>query len=54
MTCFMPIIILYYPLMLFGQNTSKEGLLSPMVSLWIGNLLLAVLACFALPPVMKH
>jgi len=53
-TCFMPIILLYYPLMLLGVNTSKEGLLSPVVSLWVGNFLLAVLAGFALPPVMKH
>jgi lipopolysaccharide export system permease protein len=60
-TCFVPIIIVYYPLMLFGQNTSKEGLLvpimgsfSPIVSLWIGNVLLAVMAGFVLPPVMKH
>ncbi len=27
MTCFMPIILIYYPLMLFGVNTSKEGLI---------------------------
>ena len=60
-TCFMPIILLYYPLMLLGVNTSKEGLLtdhfgsmSPVVSLWVGNVLLAVLAGFALPPVIKH
>ncbi len=53
-TCFMPIIILYYPLMLFGVNISKEGLLPPWQALWMGNLLLAVLAGFALPPVVKH
>ena len=29
MTCFLPIIGLYYPLMLFGTNLSKEGLLAP-------------------------
>jgi lipopolysaccharide export system permease protein len=53
-TCFMPIILLYYPLMLLGVNISKEGLRSPVVSLWVGNVLLAILAGFALPPVMKH
>src|SRR5262249_56793280 len=40
-TCFVPIITLYYPLMLFGVNMSKEGLklgmLAPYYSLWIGN-----------------
>jgi len=54
MTCFMPIILIYYPLMLFGVNTSKEGLIPPVVSLWVGNVLLAVLSGFVLPPVMKH
>lgn len=53
-TCFMPIIVLYYPLMLFGINISKEGLMPPALALWMGNLLLAVLAGLALPPVVKH
>jgi lipopolysaccharide export system permease protein len=54
MTCFMPIIGLYYPLMLFGTNLSKEGLLAPLYSLWIGNVLMAVLAGLVLPSVVKH
>jgi lipopolysaccharide export system permease protein len=53
-TCFLPIIGLYYPLMLFGMNQSKEGIWPPVVSLWIGNVLLAVLAGFVLPPVIRH
>jgi lipopolysaccharide export system permease protein len=53
-TCFVPIIILYYPLMLFGTNLSKEGMIAPMFALWMGNVLLAVLAGFVLPPVIKH
>jgi lipopolysaccharide export system permease protein len=54
MTCFLPIIGLYYPLMLFGTNLSKEGLLAPYYSLWIGNGLLALLAGLVLPSVVKH
>jgi lipopolysaccharide export system permease protein len=54
MTCFLPIIGLYYPLMLFGTNLSKEGILEPFYSLWIGNVLLAVLAGLVLPSVRKH
>ncbi len=54
MTCFLPIIGLYYPLMLVGTNLSKEGLLAPLYSLWIGNVLLAILAGFVLPSVVKH
>jgi lipopolysaccharide export system permease protein len=53
-TCFVPIIILYYPLMLFGTNLSKEGMIAPVLALWMGNFLLAVLAGFVLPPVIKH
>ena len=54
MTCFLPIIGLYYPLMLFGTNLSKEGLLAPHWSLWIGNAILAILAGLVLPSVVKH
>jgi lipopolysaccharide export system permease protein len=53
-TCFLPIITVYYPLMLFGVNLSKEGMMVPWLSLWIGNILLAVLAGFVLPPVLRH
>jgi lipopolysaccharide export system permease protein len=53
-TCFLPIIIVYYPLMLFGVNVSKEGMVGPLVSLWIGNAILFVAALFVLPPVMRH
>jgi lipopolysaccharide export system permease protein len=54
MTCFLPIITLYYPLMLVGVNLSKEDMMPPFVSLWIGNLILAVLAFLVLPPVIRH
>jgi len=53
-TCFVPIILLYYPLMMLGQNLGKEQVLNPLYTLWSGNLLLGILAGFALPPVIKH
>jgi lipopolysaccharide export system permease protein len=53
-TCFLPIITVYYPLMLVGQNMSKENLLAPYYSLWIGNVILAVMAGLVLPPVIRH
>ena len=53
-TCFMPIILVYYPLMLFGMNLGKEGIIPPMM-VWCGNGVLWAAAWFwALPPVMKH
>ena len=45
----MPIITLYYPLMLFGMNLGKEGTLPPIFALWIGNVLLAMLAVWIYP-----
>jgi lipopolysaccharide export system permease protein len=54
MTCFLPIIGIYYPLMLCGTNLSKEGLFGPILSLWIGNILLFIGAIFVLPSVTKH
>ncbi len=48
MTCFLPIIAIYYPLMLGGVNMSKEGQLAPYMSLWLGNLLLLAGAAFVL------
>ncbi len=57
-TCFVPIITVYYPLMLVGTNMSKEGMsiigMPPYVALWIGNVILAVLAGLVLPPVIRH
>jgi lipopolysaccharide export system permease protein len=54
MTCFLPIIGIYYPLMLCGTNLSKEGMLATIPSLWMGNILLFIGALFVLPSVTKH
>lgn len=57
MTCFVPIIILYYPLVLAGVNMGKEGVLgvwSPAI-VWLGDgVLLLLAALVAFPPVLKH
>ena len=54
MTCFMPIIVVYYPLVLMGVNLGKEGIV-PAVGVWAGNAVLGLVAgFFALPPVLKH
>ena len=53
-SCFMPIILLYYPLMLLGMNLGKEEVVNPLYALWAGNVLLSVLAGFVLPPIIKH
>jgi lipopolysaccharide export system permease protein len=53
-SCFVPIIILYYPLILLGTNMGKDNILPPVVALWLGNIVLALLSGFVLPSVMKH
>ena len=53
-TCFMPIVIVYYPLVLFGVNLGKEGYV-PSFAVWGGNVVLGLAAGFwAFKPVMKH
>ncbi len=53
-TCFIPIIILYYPLVLAMTNMGKEGITPPYV-VFGGDLVLGVLAgFFAIPPIRKH
>jgi lipopolysaccharide export system permease protein len=53
-TCFVPIIVLYYPLTLLAVNLGKDGILNPTLALWGGNTLLAILAGFVLPPIIRH
>lgn len=54
MTCFLPIIGLYYPLMLLGINIGKEGAWPPYQALWISNLTLALLAGWVYPRIIKY
>jgi lipopolysaccharide export system permease protein len=53
-TCFVPIIVLYYPLTLLAVNLGKDDILNPTIALWGGNTLLAILAGFVLPPIIRH
>lgn len=52
--CFLPIILIYYPLTLAGINVGKEGIASPMLALWLGNAVLAVLSGFVLRAIMRN
>jgi lipopolysaccharide export system permease protein len=54
MSCFVPIITLYYPLILFGINLGKEGSMEPWRALWIGNIVLIALAVWVYPKIIKH
>ncbi len=53
-SCFLPIIVVYYPLLMFGMNLGKEGIVPPLMC-WTGNaVLLAAALIWALPPIRKH
>ena len=54
MICFVPILLIYYPLTLGMLNLSKTGTVNPLWAMWVGNALLFVFACFVLRRVMKH
>jgi lipopolysaccharide export system permease protein len=47
-TCFLPIIMVYYPLLLCGTGMAKEGKFSPYLSVWLANgvMLLAALMLY--------
>src|SRR6202011_3473330 len=39
-TCFMPIVFVYYPCMLCGTNMAKDGRLNPMLMVWSADILI--------------
>lgn len=52
--CFGPIVGLYYPLIMGMTTQSKQGSIHPMIGMWIGNLLLAVIAAVVLRRVVRY
>src|SRR5206468_2504543 len=36
-TCFLPIVVIYYPLVLGGTSMAKEGRISPVVTIWAAD-----------------
>ncbi len=51
--CFLPILIVYYPLLILGVNQAKGGALPPM-SVWVGNLALGGWALWLLRQVFRY
>jgi lipopolysaccharide export system permease protein len=43
-TCFLPIVVVYYPLLLCGSNLAKNGRVSPLLAMWAANGLMALVA----------
>jgi len=51
--CFLPILILYYPLLIGGINGAKSGTLPPSF-VWIGNLCLGIVGYWFIKQVHKN
>lgn len=42
-TCFLPIVFTYYPLLLAGTNLAKDGKIHPGIGLWVANVALGLM-----------
>ena len=51
--CFLPILIIYYPLLALGVGSAKEGVLPPE-AVWTGNILLALWGWWLLRRVIRY
>ena len=51
--CFLPILIVYYPLMIEGADAAKTGNL-PTIAVWAGNIVLFLAGVWLLRRVMRY
>ena len=51
--CFLPILLVYYPLLMFGVSGAKDGTV-PAYSVWAGNALLLFWGMWLLQRVMRY
>ena len=52
--CFLPILIVYYPVMFLMVNLAKTGTINPMLGMWIPNVILTVAGTIVLRKVVQH
>jgi lipopolysaccharide export system permease protein len=51
--CFLPILALYYPLLMYGVNSAKGGTLPPSF-VWIGNICLGIIGYWFIKQIHKN
>ena len=51
--CFLPILLVYYPLLMLGVDQAKNGALPPQ-AVWFGNLALVIAAAFVVRKVLRY
>ncbi len=52
--CFVPILLLYYPIVLLAMNLSKNGTVNAAWSMWIGNIIIGAAGLFVLRRVTRY
>jgi lipopolysaccharide export system permease protein len=52
--CFVPILLIYYPVVLLMINLSRSGIVHPGWAMWVGNLLLLIAAAFVMRRAVRH
>jgi lipopolysaccharide export system permease protein len=52
--CFVPILLIYYPVVLLMINLSRSGIVHPGWAMWVGNLLLLISAAFIMRQAVRH
>ncbi len=51
--CFLPILLVYYPVVLLMQSLSKEQMIDPRWAMWVGNALIGIAAAAVLRKLMR-
>ncbi len=51
--CFAPILLVYYPLLLFGTDRAKAGVITPY-AVWLANLILVAWGVWLLRRVLRY
>jgi lipopolysaccharide export system permease protein len=51
--CFLPILLVYYPLLAVSVDQAKDGVFPPQ-SVWVGNIVLAVAGLWMMRRVVRY
>ena len=53
-TCFLPIVFIYYPLVLCGENLARTGTLHPVIAIWSANVMFGGVAAVLYWKLLKN
>jgi lipopolysaccharide export system permease protein len=53
-TCFLPIVFLYYPLLLCGINITRNGRFHPALTVWVCDVVMGAISVVLLSKLMKN